>query len=325
MLAATALAHGPLGPAEEALAGGDLETAQEIAEHAFHRGGRKRRVEAASLLATIWLARHEPVEAARVLAPVANDERAALEVAEVRQALIEASEAARVALDSERVILLCEVAQALGPLPGKMQFDRGWAALMLGDIALAARDLEAAFDALPVEERPFVASLVSEVRRDGSPELALDFASEGLVNPGEFETDLRLLRGLAAWESGELDVARDELAWLHTDRPTAVHAAWLGQIEVARGESDAAIALFEQCIRMAPGMPEGWMGLAVALESTEDPARRLEARGALRRAAQLAPYDADVLTALVLLLKATGQDAQARPLEERIQLLALPE
>lgn len=317
-------AHGPLSDAEALLNAGDFDAAEEVADHTFKTSGRRKRVDAAGLLARIWLARDEPLEAARVLAPVADNPRAALDVIEVQAALRTASEMGRDAMDTAAVFALCEAVQLLGPLPPRMQYDRGWAHLLDGDITPAVRDFEASFTTLSAAERPFVASLVSEVRRDGSPEVALQFATAGVVDPGVFETDLHLLRGLAAWRAGELDIAYEELSSLHTERPNAVHAAWLGQIEVARNRHDEAIARFEQCIRLAPREPMGWIGLSLALQSKGDPELLYEARGALRRAAQLAPYDPSILASLIDILRATGEDAQADPLQERLERLALP-
>ncbi|MCO4745822.1 MAG: hypothetical protein KC912_13595 [Proteobacteria bacterium] len=290
-------------------------------------GSKGKRRRAAHALARHHLDQGEALQAARALGTVDRHRSLALIDAEARAGLVETSRAAREVTDGPRVFASCEAAEALGELPLSMQFDRGWAHLMNGDIAKATTDLEVAYAGLPAEDRPFVAALVSEVRRDGEPHVALDFATQGVeLEPGAFETDLHLLRGLAAWEAGELDVARDELAWLHAGRPTFTHAVWLGSVELERDQLDDAYALFEQAIRLDGQRTEGWLGLAIAAErrAKEAGGDSSEVEGALRRAAQLAPYDAAVLVELHRVLIEAGKPKEAAAIQSRVDLLKTP-
>ena len=310
---------GELDDAKSMIEQGNLGGAEQVLMPMADKGGKARRRDTAGLLAQLRLAQDQPLVAAVHLQEFYEDGELSDIVQRVREALAAAAAEARARFDATSVLKHCVALETIGGLEPSMRAQRGWAHMLEGNLSQAAEDFEAAWADVSPEERAFVAALVSEVRRSAMPELAMDFASRGFdEDVGEFESDLHMLRGFAAFRAGQLDVARDEFAWLLVRSPSAQHSVWLARVEAARGGLNEAYDLFAQAIRMEPDSVDAWHGMGLLLEMRGEEGDLVEAQGALRQAALLSPYEADLLEALGRVLRTNGHEAQADTVDQQV-------
>ena len=136
---------------------------------------------------------------------------------------------------------------------------------------------------------------------------ALMAAARAADQAGDAATALRHCDALLAAEPGHAGAGH-----------LAALLAW------RQGDAPGAVARLRAVLRQYPQSARGWRDLGYMLrdKALGDAADHAEALACLRRAAELAPGDVDILTLLALALQAAGEDASARAAFD--QAMAVP-